>query len=90
MAKLQGKSFNVRHYTQIFLPNTFPAMFVGTIDLCSLKTLSTILTLPESHKFNRKQNQLVVFFLHISQLIRIKFNVVLKQFRMNILTLLFG
>ena len=46
------------------------------------------LTLVRGHDVSVKQNILASFFLHASQLIKMKFDVVLQQFKWNILVLI--
>ena len=56
-----------------------PGMCIGTIGLYERMPHLVALTMAEGNKFSR---------LHISQLIRLKFDAVLKQFRLNTLVLL--
>ena len=88
LSVLCGKNFNVRCYMQTFHPNLFiPTMLVGTIDFYHCIPLSLTLTWPRGHKVSTNQNLGFIFFAHFS-LIRMKFDVVMKQFKLNILRLL--
>ena len=59
---LQGKNFNVGHYTQTVLPNvSIPAMLIGTIDFCHFVTLLLTLVLPGGHNVSAKLNFLASF-----------------------------
>ena len=60
------------------------AMLTGIFDFYCFMSLSAASILPEGHKMCEKQNRGSIF-LHIYQLINMKFDVVLKQFRLNIL-----
>ena len=81
---LRGKNFNVRHYTQAVLPNI--AILKGTIDIYHFVPLSLNLTLPGSHKVTARKT----YWLHFLtfHLLRITFNEVMKQFKLNIMDLL--
>ena len=61
-----------------------PAMLIGAIDFSHFIPLSQTLTLAWGHKVC-KAKPLGFIFSHTFQLIRIKFDVVLKQFKLNIL-----
>ena len=62
-------------------------MLIGTIDFYHFIPLSLILRLGSQGQ--RKTKLLGLNFLHVFQLIRTKFDMVLKQFNLNILILLF-
>ena len=63
-----------------------PAILIGTIDFFHCTPLSQTLTLG-GHRISTKQNPLACFF-HTFHLIRMKFDVVMKQFKLNMLRLL--
>ena len=72
---------------QTVQPNFFiPAMHIGNIDFYHFRPVS--LTLPGGHKVSPKQNLLASFFFHTFQLMRMNFDVVMEQFKLNILRLL--
>ena len=83
-AVFHDKNFNIGCFAQnvhqflLFLPN-----FKGSIDFCHFVPLSLTLTFLWGHKVSTKQN------LHTFQLIRMKFEVAMKQLKLNILRLLF-
>ena len=84
---LCNKSFNTGHYTQTVPPNFFVhAMLIGTIDFYHFIPCPLTLTLPGIHKISTKQS-IGFIFSHTFQLIRMKFDVVMKQFMLNILRL---
>ena len=64
-------------------------MLIGTIDFYRLIPHSVTLTLAKDHKVSAKQHPFASFFMHTFLLIRVKLNVVLKQFKLKILVLLF-
>ena len=64
------------------------AMIIGTIDFHHLIPPSMTLTFLEGYKVNSKQNCLAFIVLHAFQLIRMKFDTVLKQLQLYILILL--
>ena len=73
----------------LFQPNDFqPAMIIGTIDLYYFIPLSLTLTLARGHKISAKHKPHGFIFSHTFQLIRMKSDMVLKQFKLNSLTLL--
>ena len=75
---LHPKTRTLDIYTQTVKPNLFiPAMPIGIIDFYHSILLS--LTLPGGNKVSAKQNVLASFS-HSFHLIRIKFDVVMKQF----------
>ena len=55
-------------------------MLIGTVDCYHLMPLLLTLSLVVSHKVITKQKLLASFYLHTFQLIRVKFDMVLKQF----------
>ena len=65
-----------------------PAMHIGSIDFNHFVPLSLTLTFPGGHKVSGKQKHLVFIFMQSFQLIRMKFDIALKQFKLNILMLL--
>ena len=84
-AVLCGKNFNIRHYMQTVQPNfCISSMLIGTIDFFHLILHSVTLAMPWGHKVSIKQN----LFSHTFHLIRMKFDVVMKHFKLNILRLL--
>ena len=87
-----GKNFNVGHYAQTVKPNfVIPAMFIGSIidlNYCFI-LLSLTLTLPGGHRISMKQARPIgLIFLHTFHLIRMKFEVEMLQFKLDILRLL--
>ena len=75
------KTFNVGHYMQTFQPIFFtPAMLIGTIDLYHFIPLLLTLALPGQCK----AKPLGFIFSHTFHLIRMKFDLLLKQFKLNI------
>ena len=73
---------------QSFQQNIFIfVMLIGTIDFYHFMPLSVTLT--GGHKVSAKQNILASFSSTL-QLIRVKFDIVLKQFKLNNLILLFS
>ena len=58
-------------------------MLVTTINLCHFIPLSLTLTSAGGHKVSTMQNLLATFFSHTFQLIRMIFNGMLKQFKLN-------
>ena len=69
------------------------SMLIGTIDFYGHIPLSLTSTLPWGHKVGAKQNLLAsfsgtFFFFFFLNLIRLKFGVVMKQFKLNILRLI--
>ena len=61
------------------------AMLIGTIDLYHFIRLSLTLTMPGGHKVSASQNLLAFIFSHTFHLIRMEFDIVMKQFKCNIL-----
>ena len=82
------KKCSVWHYMQTVRPIFFtPAMLIGITDIYHFILFSLTLTLLGCHKISVKQT----YWLHISHtlhLIRMKFGVVVKQFKLNKLRLL--
>ena len=72
-----------------FLPNSFTPMLIGTTDLLHYIPLSMTFTSVGGYKFTAKQNLSGFIFLHSCQLIEVRFGVVVKQFKLNIMMLLF-
>ena len=64
------------------------AMIIGTIDFHHLIPLSMTLAFLGGHKVSSKQNRLAFIFSHAFQLIRMKFDMVLKQLQLYIPILL--
>ena len=88
-ANLHGKNFNVGHCMQAFQPHIFiPAMLIGTMNFYSFTPHSVTLTLPGGHKVSAKKAKPIRFiFSHAFEVIRMKFNMGLKWFKLNILML---
>ena len=63
------------------------AMLIGTIDVYHFIPLSVTLALAEGYKGSAKQ-PLGFIFLHAFQLVWMKFDIVLKHFKSNILIVL--
>ena len=86
----------VGHYTQTFQPNCFtPASLIGIIDFYRFKPLALTLTLPGRGRGQGrgggggsqgqcKAKPLGFIFSYTFQLIWMKFNLLLKQFKLNI------
>ena len=86
-AVLPSGNFNFGHCVQSFQPNFFiHAMPIGTIDFCCLIALSPALTLAGDYLVSAKQTSWLHFLTHFST-IRMKFYMVLKQFKFNIMIL---
>ena len=66
-----------------------PAMLGDSIDFYHFVPLSVALTLARGCGVNRRQN-LLASFSRLFQLVRIKFDVVMRQFKLIILILLLG
>ena len=82
-----AKTFNIGHYRQTVQPNfVIPAILVGTIDFYHGIPLLLTLTLPGGHKDSAKQD-ILASFSRTLLLIRMKFDVVMKQFKLNTLRL---
>ena len=64
----------------------FNQIVIPTIDFYHLMPLSMTLTVPGSHKVSAEQN-LLASFCHTFQLIRIEFDMVMKQFKLKIVIL---
>ena len=86
---LNGKTFNAeRHKTNFSAIYFIPATLVGIIVCCHLMPLSLTFILVEGHKVRANH----IIFDSVSdtfQLNRMEFNMVLEQFKLNILILLF-
>ena len=65
-----------------------PAVLIGAIDFCHYILLPLTLILIGGHKVSARLNPLGFIFCHTFQLVRMKFNVVLKQIKLRILVLL--
>ena len=92
---LREKNCNDGHYTQTVQPNLLiPVVFIGNVDFYHFVLLSLTLILPGGHKVSAKQNMLAsfspTFFFFFFYLIRMKFDLVIKQFKLNTLRLLFS
>ena len=87
LAVLCGKNFNVGHYMQTFLPVfVIPAMHKGTVDFNQFIPLSLTLA-GWGSQGQCKSKHLCFIFSHTLQQIGIKCDVVLKQFKLNIVVL---
>ena len=88
-AILHGKNFILAHYRQTFQQNSLlPAMFVSTIDFNHFIPLPVTLTLDSGSQDQHKPKPVAFIFLHTFLLIKMKFDMVLKQFKLNILIIL--
>ena len=86
---MHGKNFNIGQYSQSFQPMFFiPAMLIGTIDFYHFIPLSVTLIMAEVHKVSSKQDLLALFTHTFFQQNGMKFGMVMKQFKLNILWLL--
>ena len=84
---LHGKNFDTGHYMQTFQPDFFtPATLIGTIDFYFIPH-SLTLTLRERSQCQRIAKSICFLFLHTFHLSRLKFDVKMKQFKLNILRL---
>ena len=63
------------------------AMLIGTTDFYHFMPLSLTMTLPGVHKVSAKQKSICFIFSHTFHLIKMKFDVVMTQFKTNILRL---
>ena len=80
-----GKNFNIGDYTQTVQQFFFiPAILIGTIDFYHFMSFSLTLTLLGG----RKAKPIGFIFSNTFRLIRVKFDVVMKQFKLNIWRLL--
>ena len=79
---LRGKNFNIGHHTQTFQIGRTD----GTIVFYHLLPLSLTLILVRGHEVSAKQNLLAPFSLTL--FIRMKFDVVMMEFKLDILRLL--
>ena len=82
----RGKNFNIGDYTQTVQPFFFiPAiLYIGTIDFYHFISFSLTLILLGG----RKAKPIGFIFSNTFHLIRVKFDVVMKQFKLNIWRLL--
>ena len=84
-----GKIFNVGHYMPTVQPNYIvPAMLIGTINFYHFILFSLTLTMPGGSQGQRKVKLTGFIFSHTIHLIRMKFDIVIKQLKLNILRLL--
>ena len=94
LAILHDKNFDVRHYPQTFQPGSFiPTFLLITIELYHFVPLSMTLTKAGVNKINGKKDLFASFSCTLSKkilLIRMKFDVVWNQFKLNISILLFN
>ena len=83
---LCGKTFSIEQYMQTFPTIFIPARLVGTIDLYHLIPLTMTVNLAG---VTRSEQSLLapIHFWHTFQVVRMKFGMVLKQFKLNILML---
>ena len=85
---MHGKNFNTGHYTQTFQPMFFiPAIHIGTIDFYHFISTFTDLGHCCRSQGQCKAKPLGFIFSHTFQLIRRKFDILLKQFKLKILML---
>ena len=76
-------NFNVKHYKHTLQKDSFmQALLVGTIDFYYCALLSVTLILPGHHKVSTSKTSWIHVFPHFSA-IRMNFNMVLKQFKLN-------
>ena len=86
---LHNKNFNIKHNAQTFQPNSvISAMLIGTIDLF-LMTL-TLMGITRSAQSKTPWPHFLRGGGHTFQLITNKFGMVQKQFRLNILILVWS
>ena len=84
---LRGRNFKFGHYSQNVQPNSLiPTMLTGTIDFDHFISLSVTLTLAVGQ--NVSTNLSASFSYKLFYLTRMKFNMVMNQFKLNILQLL--
>ena len=82
------KTLTLDNTRKLFSQNvSILAKLIDTINFYHLIPLSVTLALAASHKVSAKQNLVASFSCIRFQLIRLKFGVVLKQFKLNILKL---
>ena len=87
-AILRGKNFSIGHRTQTFQQNFVRlAMHMGTTDFYYFIPLSKTYTLAEGHKISTKTKLTDFTFSHTFRLVRMKFTMVQKQLKLNILVL---
>ena len=91
-AVLCVKNLNIGHYTQTVQPNFFiPALLIDTIDFYHCIPFSLTLTLSRGQVSLMAYAKPICFiFSDIFHLIRMKFDFVMKQFKVNILRLPFS
>ena len=84
-----AKTLTLDIVTQTFLSILFiPTMLISTIDFYHFMPLSLTLTLAGGSQGQRKVKPRGFTFSHAIPLHRMKFDIVLKQFKVNILALL--
>ena len=82
---MRGKNFNVGHYMQTFQPIfLIPAMLIGTIDFYHFIPISLTLTLAGVTRSAQSKTSWIYFLAHFSTYYKMEYNVVLKQFKLNI------
>ena len=83
-----AKTLNVRHYTLTIQPDFFiPVLLIGTVNFYQFLTC-TDLDLAWGSQGQHKAKPIGIIFLHTFHLIRMKFDVAMEQFKLNILRLL--
>ena len=83
------KNFNVGHHLQTFQPDLFlPFMLTGIIDVYHHMPLLVTLTLTGSGVTRSMQSKTCCHSSHTFEFIRLKFQTMLKRFKLNILMLL--
>ena len=89
-AILHGKIFNIGHYTNYSTNFLIPAMLIGTIDFYDFYHFITLtdLDLVWGSQVWHEVKPTGFIFSHTFHLSRMKFDVVMKQFKLNIVRLL--
>ena len=91
LAIMCGKNFNVGHDMQTVQSNFFmPTMLIGAFDFYHIILLSLTLPLPGVIRSAQSKTPVGFIFFHTFHLMRMKFGVAKKQFKLNILQLLFS
>ena len=88
-ARLEGfsrRNFNSEHYRQTFRPALLIPV-TGTIDFYHFSPFSLTLTLLCSHKIRQKEKPVGLIFSLTFHLVRMEFDVMIKQFKLNIMRL---
>ena len=89
LAILSGKNFNVGYYRQTFQPNfLIPAMLMVAIHFYHFIPLFLYFDRALWSQGQHKAKPVGFIFSRIFRLIRMKFDVLMKQFKLNILRLL--